>query len=96
MHRRQRLDQAPREPPYRILRQRAAHLDGLSQRRAGHERSGQPRHFLTSVHNGGGVQAVDLAGGGDLAPEPADEPLITGELRADHFHGDCPASRREP
>ena len=93
MYRLQCFDQASGQPPHRRLRQGSRAGNHFGQRRAGHEDCGQPGGIIAGAcrHDGCGVCAADCSGCLYLAPEPANELRVAGELPMDDLHCHRPA-----
>ena len=91
----QGLDQPGQQRPQRGLGQRAVLADHLVQRRARHERGGQPgRPFVQPAgHDRRGVDPADRPGRGDLLAEAAQELGVIGQVAAHDLDGDGPAGR---
>ncbi len=78
----ERLGDAGGEPAHGLGGQRPGLVDDLFQRRGRYVGGGQPGHggARVGVHDGGGVEAGDRAGGLDLTREADPEKLVLGQL----------------
>jgi hypothetical protein len=88
VHRLERLDQAARQQPHRLLRQRPRHRDHVAQREAGDECGREPRRVIIGAvrHHRRGESAADRLRGSHLTAEPRPELRIARQFRVHDFN----------
>ncbi|OCC08602.1 hypothetical protein A3Q37_05642 [Streptomyces sp. PTY087I2] len=78
------------EPPHRLLRQHANHLQGLTQSGSGQEQGGEPGRggVRVGIDHRRRIGPGNPPGGVHLAPKPGAEALVLGEVGVHAFDGD--------